>query len=67
MIDADSKFSGDIVRLGIDVLLQNTGRVVVAYSGGADSSLLLVLLQHYLDGSGITLEAAHLNHMIRGD
>lgn len=48
-------------------LLENTKEVTVALSGGADSMSLLYVLFNLKDKLGITLYAAHLNHMIRGD
>lgn len=41
--------------------------VTVALSGGADSVALLYALNRLKDELGITLKAAHLNHLIRGD
>lgn len=37
-------------------------RVLLAFSGGADSSALLDMLMH----AGAAVECAHLDHMIRG-
>lgn len=48
-------------------LLENTSEVTVALSGGADSMSLLYALFNLKEKLGITLFAAHLNHMIRGD
>lgn len=42
-------------------------RVIVALSGGADSMALLTFLYDLRDRMDITVEAAHVNHMIRGD
>ncbi|MBP3442261.1 MAG: tRNA lysidine(34) synthetase TilS [Clostridia bacterium] len=42
-------------------------RVVVALSGGADSMALLTVLYRLRDEYGLTLEACHVNHGIRGD
>lgn len=47
-------------------LLENTSEVTVALSGGADSMSLLYALNSLKERLGITLYAAHLNHMIRG-
>jgi tRNA(Ile)-lysidine synthase len=52
-------------------LLPQSGRLVVAVSGGADSLCLLHLL-HRLCGEGkryphISLHVAHLNHQLRGE
>ncbi|MBE6538106.1 MAG: tRNA lysidine(34) synthetase TilS [Ruminococcaceae bacterium] len=41
--------------------------LLVAYSGGADSSCLLYLLKDWCDKTGVELFAAHVNHGIRGD
>lgn len=42
-------------------------RVIVALSGGADSMALLAFLYDFQDRAGIRVEAAHVNHMLRGD
>ena len=41
--------------------------VLVALSGGGDSVALLYLLVRISDNLGLTVEAAHLNHSMRGD
>lgn len=41
--------------------------VTVAFSGGADSAALLVLLSEIKDELNLKLSAAHLNHMLRGE
>ena len=41
--------------------------VIVGYSGGADSSLLLYVLGEIAEQRGIRLYAAHINHMLRGE
>ena len=41
--------------------------VLVAFSGGADSSALLHILYNDAKALGYTLHAAHFNHHIRGD
>lgn len=40
--------------------------LLVAYSGGADSRLLLALAKDYGDAHGVPVYAAHLHHGIRG-
>jgi tRNA(Ile)-lysidine synthase len=40
-------------------------RVVVAVSGGPDSTTLLLILSHLATDIGVTLVAAHFDHMIR--
>jgi len=47
-------------------MLDGGGRVVVALSGGADSMTLLSVLLRLKDELGITVEAAHVNHCLRG-
>lgn len=42
-------------------------KVLVGLSGGADSMCLVSLLIKYADKFGITVEAAHVNHCIRGE
>lgn len=41
--------------------------ILVGFSGGADSSALLLMLKIYSEQSGAKIYAAHLNHGIRGD
>ena len=47
--------------------LPQDASVLVAYSGGADSSALLHLLREDSLSKGYKLYAAHFNHQIRGD
>lgn len=47
-------------------LLADCPRVIAAYSGGADSAALLVLLAEYCAERGILLTAIHVHHGIRG-
>ncbi|MBN1290670.1 MAG: tRNA lysidine(34) synthetase TilS [Candidatus Latescibacteria bacterium] len=42
-------------------------KIIIALSGGGDSVGLLHVLFQVKDEIGITLEAAHLNHSLRGD
>ena len=46
-------------------LLRRGDRVLVAYSGGADSTALLHLLFTHAKELGISVEAAHVNHGLR--
>lgn len=48
-------------------LLEKNTVVTVALSGGADSMALLTALVKLKTKLGITVKAAHLNHLIRGD
>ena len=57
------RFEENIKKLSLDCF---SGRVIVAFSGGADSAILLTLTHEYFSPRGVTVEAAHLNHMIRG-
>ncbi len=47
-------------------MLDNTRKIVVGFSGGADSLCLLHFLNCYKRELNITVEAAHVNHGIRG-
>ena len=47
-------------------LLEKGDTITVALSGGADSVALLHILNSLKDELGITVNAAHLNHSIRG-
>jgi len=49
------------------LLTENTNEVTVALSGGADSMALLYALNSLKEKLNIKLNAAHLNHMIRGE
>ncbi len=46
--------------------IQNGNKILVAVSGGMDSVLLLYLLNKYSKELEITIEVAHVNHMLRG-
>ena len=47
-------------------MLSGVKNVTVALSGGADSMALLYILNSLKECYGYSLEAAHLNHMLRG-
>lgn len=66
MDELDKRFLSETEALGLRRTIDSAERIIIAYSGGADSSLLLYLLSRYLKDRPQTLEAAHLNHMIRG-
>ena len=48
-------------------MLDNTDRIVVGFSGGADSACLLYVLDSLKDEFGFKLVAAHVNHCLRGE
>lgn len=62
-----SVFHDTLVRYGMDDAMREAGVVIVGYSGGADSSCLLRLLDAWCHENGVTIAAAHVNHGIRGD
>lgn len=47
--------------------LKKNTPILVGFSGGADSSALLLMLKIYCEQNGAPLYAAHLNHGIRGE
>ena len=61
------QFPKTLVRFGMDGIMRRAGFAVLGYSGGADSTCLLVLLSDWCRKNGVTLAAAHVNHGIRGD
>lgn len=48
-------------------LITSCRRIIAAFSGGADSAALLVLLRSFCEESRIPLTAVHVHHGIRGD
>ena len=63
----EKKFREALSSFGIDERIDECDRVIVGYSGGADSQILLMLITRLLSGTGKSVVAAHLNHRIRGD
>ncbi|MCR4907107.1 MAG: tRNA lysidine(34) synthetase TilS [Clostridiales bacterium] len=61
------QFPHTLVRFGMDGILRRAGYAVLGYSGGADSTCLLVLLSAWCRENGVTLAAAHVHHGIRGE
>ena len=56
-----------ICENNIENLIEGSDAILIAYSGGADSSVLLHIMYDYLKSKNIPIAAAHLNHMIRGE
>lgn len=48
-------------------MLHGCSRIIVALSGGADSVCLLSIVRHICKKCSIAVEAAHLNHNLRGE
>lgn len=65
-LEADTEKTGGTDRLSLKQGKDFPSSILLAYSGGADSSLLLSLLCSYCQKNGISLYAAHVNHGIRG-
>lgn len=61
------KFRETVRRYGMDQIMQRSGAVIAAFSGGADSTALVILLSEYAKEHGLKLILAHVNHMIRGE
>ncbi len=57
-----------LVETGISELLKKNTSVVIAFSGGADSSVLLRFFYHLKEKHPcLSISCAHMNHMIRGE
>ncbi len=60
-------FKKTVTEYALDRLILKSGVVVTAFSGGADSSALLRLMDEYCKSIGVAHASAHVNHMIRGE
>lgn len=71
MGDALNRIYGSALRLiddyCLDSSLTRAGTIVVCYSGGADSTVLLRLMLMLRERYGFSVAAAHVNHMLRGN
>ena len=47
-------------------MLENADEIIVGFSGGADSTCLLYILNLLKDEFGVSIHAVHLNHCLRG-
>ena len=65
--EAYRAFCAYLTKSGIDAVFADTGSVVCAFSGGADSTLLLTLLRRYCSDKRLPLMAVHVHHGIRGE
>ena len=63
----ESSFERLLSEYDMTRLLKRSGCVITAFSGGADSSCLLRLMDVLAKKLGVAHVAAHVNHMIRGD
>ncbi len=48
-------------------MIEPESRVIAAVSGGSDSMAMLIILNSLKDKMNFTLEAAHVNHCLRGE
>lgn len=48
-------------------LIENGDKIIVALSGGADSTALLCSLMSIRESFSLTIYACHINHLLRGD
>lgn len=62
-----NRFAEELNTSGMAELLRCHGSVLAAYSGGADSTLLLHFLHRYCTEHQLYLYAAHVHHGIRGE
>ena len=67
MEDVYLRFIRALEEFGMDRIIDDSDRVIVAFSGGADSHVLLHLLVPYLRERNKEILCAHVNHMIRGE
>ena len=61
------RFNKALREFAIDRLIKESDTVIVGFSGGADSRVLLSLMTEYAHNLGKKVLCAHVNHMIRGE
>ena len=66
MLSYDNLLSKGFVSPALLAGLDESAPVLVAFSGGADSTALLTMTANYAKLTGADVYAAHVNHMIRG-
>lgn len=66
MHTVEQTFHAAMTAAPIENSLRGCSRMIVAYSGGADSSALLFLMRQYCEMHGIPVLAVHVHHGIRG-
>jgi len=62
----DSLFGRFLLNFDWEILVPRGSKVLCGFSGGADSTALLDLLQRVSSDLGFLVHAAHLNHGLRG-
>ena len=67
MKDTKQQLIGMLERYADSYGMLECTDIIVGYSGGADSSLLLFALVEIANKRGICVTCAHINHMLRGD
>ena len=67
MDEIGKRFFSALSEFGIGRLIDGADRIIVGFSGGADSRVLLILLNKLACEKGKEIICAHVNHMIRGN
>ena len=67
MINTTTSFEKKFFDFSKNHRLLDTDSILVAFSGGSDSAVLLTLLNQYAQATGIRIAALHVNHMIRSE
>ena len=67
MNSTEKELIGEVERYALSYGMLDCKAVVIGYSGGADSSLLLHIMHELSKKHSIRLIAAHINHMMRAE